>query len=125
LDLNDFVDLEKLDCSFNRLTTLNLSNCSKLRWIKCDNNQLVELKVDNLNNLTELCCSNNQLINLDIGNCNQLKELRCSNNCLEILKLTYQTEQLTYLHINNNNFPEQDLSMFSHLVNLKQLHLGN
>ena len=29
LDLSEFPNLEKLDCSYNEITTLNLSNCPK------------------------------------------------------------------------------------------------
>jgi Leucine-rich repeat (LRR) protein len=32
---------------------------------------------------------------------------------------------LENLRISDNNFPEQDLSQFSHLINLKSLGLGN
>ncbi|CAG8742560.1 4245_t:CDS:2, partial [Racocetra persica] len=61
LDLSDFVNLEELNCSGNKLTFLKLDNCLKLRRIYCG----------------------------------------------------------------KNNFPEQDLSMFSHLVNLEKLWMDN
>src|SRR6266545_3380298 len=61
LDCSDFVNLEELDCSSNKLTSLNLNNCLKLRTLNCY----------------------------------------------------------------NNNFAEQDLSIFSHLVNLEELRIGN
>ena len=39
LDLTDFTNLEKLDCSGNRLTNLGLGNCSRLREIDCYHNK--------------------------------------------------------------------------------------
>src|SRR5205823_14400647 len=38
LDLSDFSSLKVLYCSENRLTNLNLSNCSQLEEIVCSNN---------------------------------------------------------------------------------------
>jgi hypothetical protein len=63
LDLSDFTNLEKLDCSFNQLTNLDLSDCP---------------------NLTHLNCSWNKFINTDflktIPNKEKLKVLRINNN---------------------------------------------
>jgi Leucine-rich repeat (LRR) protein len=38
LDLSDFTGLEELDCSGNKLTSLNVSNCSSLTKFNCSNN---------------------------------------------------------------------------------------
>lgn len=43
LDLKDFPNLEKVDCSDNKLTGLDLSNCSKLTHLYCDNNLFTDL----------------------------------------------------------------------------------
>jgi Leucine-rich repeat (LRR) protein len=40
LDLRDFGNLEALDCSNNKLTDMDLSNCKKLKSISCHGNQL-------------------------------------------------------------------------------------
>ena len=39
LVLSDFVNLEILNCSYNNLTSLDLSNCNKLAELTCDNDQ--------------------------------------------------------------------------------------
>jgi Leucine-rich repeat (LRR) protein len=44
---------------------------------------------------------------------------------LQELRFSSVAKQLTYLDIRNNNFPEQNLSLFSHLVNLEELRIGN
>jgi len=38
LDLSDFVNLEELECGNNKLTSLNLDNCLKLRILYCYKN---------------------------------------------------------------------------------------
>ncbi|WNE39993.1 MAG: hypothetical protein GBAus27B_000060 [Mycoplasmataceae bacterium] len=40
LDLSDFTNLESLDCSSNKITSLSLKNCDKLININCSNNKL-------------------------------------------------------------------------------------
>jgi Leucine-rich repeat (LRR) protein len=42
-DLTDFVNLKKLDCSDNKLTSINLSSCEKLAYLDCSDNQLTAL----------------------------------------------------------------------------------
>jgi len=105
LDLSDFVNLEELYCqSNNKITSLNLNNCSKLRI---------------------LYCYYTQLVNLDIDNCNELGKIECSDNHLQNIKLPSQGGKLTWLNISDNNFLEQDLSSFSNLVNLETLWIHN
>lgn len=40
LKLTDFFKLKKLDCAWNKLTGLDLSNCHELTWIECQANLL-------------------------------------------------------------------------------------
>ncbi|CAG8715964.1 25486_t:CDS:2 [Racocetra persica] len=84
LNLNDFVNLEELDCSFNRLDRLDFEGCSNLKKINCSNNivlseiklpfdgkKLEKINLEN-NNLSEqgLSCFENftRLKKLNIGN---------------------------------------------------------
>jgi len=48
LDLSDFINLEKLNCSNNQLTELILLNSYRLEWLYCSNNQLTDLSLTNL-----------------------------------------------------------------------------
>ena len=43
LDLTGFTNLERLDCSHNRLTFLVINNCKQLKEIKCGANRLTGL----------------------------------------------------------------------------------
>lgn len=83
LDLSDFTNLEKLDCLFNNLTSLNVSKCDKL------------------------------------------KKLDCASNYLSQIPYLTNPEQLTSLDISYNNFPPQDLSIFSQFKNLEYLRIDS
>ncbi|CAG8467372.1 393_t:CDS:2 [Gigaspora margarita] len=58
LDLSDFINLERLDCSHNELTDLDISKCSNLKRINCSYNFFGNLdflnKLPNSENLTRL-----------------------------------------------------------------------
>lgn len=53
--------IETLNCSNNKLTSLNLSQCNKLFYVDCSNNQISSLSIPNQPNLTTINCSNNKL----------------------------------------------------------------
>jgi len=68
-----FINLDTLDCSFNQLTSLDVSKIIYLKYLKCNNNKLYTLDVSNNTNLTDLNCSNNYwLTSLDISNNSKL-----------------------------------------------------
>ncbi|PKY55236.1 hypothetical protein RhiirA4_474558, partial [Rhizophagus irregularis] len=105
LDLSDFINLEKLDCSNNELTSIDISKNVKL---------------------IEIDCSQNNLISLDLSNCSNLKSVTANLNRLNELKLPVieNNDELEYLNLLDNSF-SQKLSCFSRLINLKGLHIGN
>ncbi|RGB40044.1 hypothetical protein C1646_688548, partial [Rhizophagus diaphanus] len=104
LDLSDFVNLEKLNCSENELTSLDISK----------NKQL-----------TEIDCSQNKLISLDLSNCLNIKVVTANCNQLNELKLPASNNvKLEYLNLLDNSF-SQNLDCFSRLFNLKELLIGN
>ncbi|KLL03021.1 MAG: hypothetical protein MRECE_32c002 [Mycoplasmataceae bacterium CE_OT135] len=76
-------------------------------------------------NLKKLNFFSNQFTNLDLTNCNKLARIYCYTNNLQAIILPKQVEKLTILHMQNNNLAEQDLSIFSKLVNLESLWIGN
>lgn len=78
-------------------------------------------------NIKELEISNKDLEGeLNLSDFDNLEHLVCLEN--NLTKVTFSpsvNEKLTYLDISNNNFPEQDLSFLTNLVNLKFISLGN
>ncbi|RIA83273.1 hypothetical protein C1645_861119 [Glomus cerebriforme] len=101
LDLSDFIELQKLNCSHNCLTNLNISQCKKLKDLRCDFNKLTRLDIENLKELEKIDCNDNCITDFDHSSLNP--------------------DKLTYLNITDNNFPKQDLSIFSKFLNLETL----
>ncbi len=106
-----FTTLTKLYCSFNQLTSLDVSANTALTDLRCNHNQLTALNFSANTALTDLRCNNNQLITLDVAanaaletfDCgtNQLTALNVSaNTALEFLNCDYN--QLTTLNVSAN-----------------------
>lgn len=106
-----FVNLISLDCKKNNLTSLDVSNLTKLTALTCNDNQLTKLDVSSLTNLSILYCQYNKLTTLDVSQNTALWNLNCSNNQLSELNvannpklqtLSCTDNQLTALDIENN-----------------------
>ncbi|EXX73154.1 uncharacterized protein OCT59_006968 [Rhizophagus irregularis] len=104
LDLSEFVNLEKLNCSGNDLTSLDISKNK---------------------HLTEIDCSQNKIISLDLSNCLYIKSITANCNQLIDIRLPIvNSEKLEYLNLLDNSF-SQNLNYFSRFVNLKELLIGS
>ena len=114
LDLSNNVNLEKLSCYGNNLERLNCSNCSKLQKIDCLNNKLISLNLSNNNSLTDLYCGNNSIPELDLSECLNLKKILIGNNQLNLIDFS-KNEKLTYISAHTNHLTDLDLSMNSTL----------
>ena len=75
-----FTELEKLDCTQNRLWNLNLSRNTKLKQLHCENNILTQLNLENQVDLEFLDCSNNRLTCLNLPSMPNLKEFKADGN---------------------------------------------
>ena len=137
-----FLNLEKLDCSDNNITHLNVSQNTKLTELNCQNNQLVqlvvtgcsglyslhcndnqlqELNVSDLTNLTFLICSNNKLTTLNLENNTKLNSILCSDNLLTSLKIK-TCSYLSVLNVFNNKFKGDNIGDF--ITNLPSVTVG-
>ena len=101
LDVSNNTKLTELDCRSNQLTSLDVSNNTELTSLDCGDNQLTSLDVSNNTELTELSCRANQLTSLDVSNNTELTELSCRANQLTSLDVSNNTE-LTCLLCSNN-----------------------
>ena|GEM_PF-1805274 len=96
LDINSlagieyFTSLTSLDCSYNRLTSLDVSACVSLEELYCNDNYLRSLDVAGIKYLSVLECSSNRLAYLDLSGLYNLDILLCGGNRLAELKLTDQ-----------------------------------
>jgi Leucine-rich repeat (LRR) protein len=100
--INDFPNLQTLNCYNNQLTTLGELNLPNLQDLDCDNNQLTTLGQLNLPNLQILGCDNNQLTTLGQLNLPNLQILGCSSNKLTTLGKLNLPNLQTLNCINNN-----------------------
>ena len=129
--IEDFIALTSLNCSYNQLTTLNVSSNTALisldvssntalTSLYCNGNQLTSLDVSSNTALTFLDCNGNDLTSLGITSNTALTHLNCTNNQLTSLDVRSNTA-LTYLHCGDNQFTSLDVSMNTALT---QLALG-
>jgi len=112
-----FVNLTKLNCNSNSLSSINLYNNSALKELDCSACILTNLDISNNDSLEILYCNSNYLTNLDVSNNFALISLSCRSNAI------------TSLDVSNNILLEK-LSIFgddivnfnvSNNVNLKYL----
>ena len=83
----NFLNLEQLDCSRNKLTCIDICNCTQLQCLNCSSNDITELICINTSNLQDIYCGFNQLIDLCVVDCKLLIELNCVCNRLTKLDL--------------------------------------
>ena len=101
LDVSANTNLTTLNCSENRLTSLDLSENTALTELNCRYNKLTSLDLSKNTALTTLNCSYNKLAALDVSNNTDLNDLICSENQLERLNVSANTA-LTRLTCNDN-----------------------
>ena len=113
-----FTALETLSCSYNQLTSLDVSKNTALTSLNCYSNQLTSLDLSKNTALTYLYCSYNQLTSLDLSKNTALTSLDCGDNQLTSLDLSKNT-QLTELDCHfNTRLSSLDLSQNTALTSL-------
>ncbi len=112
-----FEDLLLLNCNNNMLTSLDVSQNTKLAQLRCFNNQLTSLDVTNNAQLVDLRCGQNQISTLDVSQNTNLTSLRVQSNGLSTLDITNNT-LLETLYIYDNSFLIIDVSNNTALRNL-------
>ena len=109
------VNITLLNCSSNRLTSLDVSNHTALTNLNCSLNQLTDLDVSAHTALTNLNCSINQITDLDVSKNTALTDLDCSYNRLTSLNLN---KMLISVECNWNQLESFDLSNSTALIHL-------
>jgi hypothetical protein len=104
-----FTAITGLDCSYNELVSLNVSQNTSLTSLSCGNNHLTALSVSANTGLTTLDCSVNQLASLNVASNTSLSVLGCNNNQLTSLNLSANTA-LTILVCGSNQLTGLNLS---------------
>lgn len=128
--IEDFTALTSLNCGYNSLTTVNITQNTLLTSFSCFQNQLVSLDVSQNLALIELHCGGNQLSSIDVTQhtslqnlgccCNQLSSINvsqnlalnrlvCGDNQLSSIDVT-QNSLLDYFNCSQNNLTSLDVS---------------
>ena len=110
--IETFTNLTSLNCNYNYLTSLDLSNSTILTELNCKSNDLISIDLSNNLNLSWLDCNDNYLTNLDLNqnltliylDCayNQLTNLNVNNNII-LIEIHCENNQLTSLDVSNND----------------------
>ena len=112
-----FTELTWLDCVYNQLTDINVSQLTKLTHLDCSWNQLVFLDISKNTSLTELDCSGNLLTALNVSKNTAMTNMSCSENQLLELDLSKNTI-LNELSCDNNQLTSLDVSKNTALTRL-------
>jgi len=107
--ISAFMGIDSLNCSFNFLTSLDLSANTALTYLNCGYNQLITLNVSTNIALTSLRCLGNQITSLDVSSNSALTYLSCQYNHLTSLNVSSNTA-LTKLYCNTNFITSLDVS---------------
>ncbi|MBL0047470.1 MAG: leucine-rich repeat domain-containing protein [Bacteroidetes bacterium] len=116
-----FTQLSYLDCSFNMLTSLDLSVNTTLTKLYCSYNQLTSLYLPASASIVELYCDSNQLTSLDLSANTAITVLNCGHNQLTSLDLSANTA-ITVLNCGHNQLTSIDMSNNSAIA---ELHCGH
>lgn len=115
LDLSQNSKLLKLDCRYNRIEALDLTHNPKLQELTCISNEISSLDLTQLSDLTYLDCAYNSLNTLDVSHNQNLSFLHCQYAGLTELNLS-NNPALTELYCSDNELSELDLSHNTLLV---------
>lgn len=126
-----FTEIWLLECYYNNLKTIDLSNNKKLSYINCHHNQLKELDVSGLPLLKTFYCGHNELPSINVRKNEMLEDFDCQDNHLDTLDVS-QNKELVKLGCGHNNLTELDVSENKKLKTLgfyenklRNLNLGN
>ena len=117
--VSNFTELVELDCSYNNktLNTVNMVDCIKLEKVNCSHNKMISMVATGCTALRQLYCNHNQIYRIDISDCIALEELYCYDNAIPSLDIS-KCESLVYLHCYNNRINELDVTQNSNLTQL-------
>lgn len=98
-----FTALTKLDCSYTKITSLDLRHHPALEVVECGKTKLHSLDVSNNKMLRELSCTLcEELTSLDILGAESLEKLYCGGTSIAHLDVHHH-KNLTTLYCNNND----------------------
>ena len=86
-----FQHLEVLLCSYNNISSLDISTLTSLLTLACNKNNLSALDLSHQSELLHLQCSYNDIRSLDLSQNTELNSLFCDHNQITFLNLELNT----------------------------------
>ncbi|TDW50033.1 putative secreted protein (Por secretion system target) [Flavobacterium sp. 270] len=109
LDLSKNKKLTNLDCSSNKLTSLNVSKNTALQYLHCRTNSLTEIDLSQNLLLYFVGINDNKLTNINVSQNLKLETFYASNNLITSVDLS-KNKDLKYLIITNTALTQIDLT---------------
>ena len=103
IDISENLELVYLDVSSNNLTEISVDENLNLAWLDVGYNNLTEINVSENYNLQVLYCNNNQINNIDVSSNPNLVEFGCFQNNLTNIDIS-QNYSLNWLSLINNPY---------------------
>ena len=110
-------NLEKLNCNYNHISSIDLSLVPKLSGLACKNNVITSLDISSDLFKSLNCAGNSGLIKLDLSGCPNLKILQCEWCGIDEINL-YFAQLLTDLFASGNHLSYLDVSRCPKLIRL-------
>ena len=117
IDLSKNKELLNLNCSYNSIKSLDVSSNTEIKTIKCSDNPITHIDVSGLTKLTDLWIDNADLSSIDVSSNEKLEWLFISNNKLENIDVSHNPE-LMQLMCGENDLAELNVSNNTKLVTL-------
>jgi len=115
--IENFKYLKHLDCSFNKLTSLDVQILTNMESLVCGSNQLTSLNVQGLTNMITLSCGSNQLTSLNVQGLTNVITLSCGSNQLASLNVQGLTN-LRFFNCSSNQLTSLNAQGLTNVINL-------
>jgi len=114
-----FTNATSLNCSYNLLTSLNVTSNTALQTLYCSNNTIDNLNITGLSSLSNIDCSTNNFASLNFSGIGltSLTQIYCNDNVLTTLNVSGLTN-LTDLYCQRNKLSSLNLISNAALVYL-------
>lgn len=120
-----FENLENLSCEGVQLQTCDLTRNQNLRYVYLGSNKLTSLNVSNMTRLTDLACSyNDELSSLDLTGCTKLGYLQVQNTALTTLDIPNKERLYGLSYGGASNKLQVDLNEYPNLTDLSLMWMG-
>ena len=100
--LDNNLNLLELNCGFNDISSIDVSQNTNLEILAVHANLLSEINTDFNTSLRVFDCSENNISSIDISNNNDINILYCFDNFLSELNLSHITKSLSVLRCGQN-----------------------